>query len=159
LWGGLHGLFLVMNHAWRKSGKFRLPPALSWALTLLVVTLAWVPFRADSLAATQNMFASMVGAHPSSLVDMFSSGIFGFAKIGISWIALCLLIAVIMPNTSQIMRRYRPGLETYKGEIRRLSMRRLEWRPTRVWAVFTVLAFVVSVLSMEQMSEFLYFQF
>jgi len=159
LWGGLHGSFLVANHAWRKWGKFRLPPAISWALTLLVVVLAWVPFRADSLAATQTMFASMAGAHPSSLAEMFSSGIFGFAKIGASWIALCLLIAVVLPNTSQIMRRYRPGLETYKGEIRRLSMRRLEWRPTRPWAVFSALTFLVSVLSMEQVSEFLYFQF
>ncbi|UPG87908.1 MBOAT family protein [Luteibacter aegosomatis] len=48
-WGGLHGLFLVVERAWRKRW-----PALTWRgadalltiVTFLLVCVAWVPFRA-----------------------------------------------------------------------------------------------------------------
>ena len=45
LWGGLHGAALAVNHAWERAGH-TLPRHLAQLLTLLFVTLAWVPFRA-----------------------------------------------------------------------------------------------------------------
>src|SRR5262249_37293646 len=59
IWGGLHGLFLIVNHSWLKLTA-RVPMlarasetivyyALSLALTQLCVALAWVFFRAESL--------------------------------------------------------------------------------------------------------------
>ncbi|WP_296258799.1 MULTISPECIES: MBOAT family O-acyltransferase [unclassified Pseudomonas] len=60
LWGGLHGLLLVINHYWRHLSSWRLPRPLAVALTLLVVMLAWIPFRADSLRTSLHLFEGLV---------------------------------------------------------------------------------------------------
>jgi hypothetical protein len=61
-WGMLHGLFLVVNHAWRKRG-FRCPAPVGWALTFLAACLARVWFRADSLDAGLGVFRGLLGAN------------------------------------------------------------------------------------------------
>ena len=71
VWGGLHGLFLIVNHGWLKL-KERQPalarasktPAyagISLALTQLCVAVAWVFFRADLLATAHRVIAAMCG--------------------------------------------------------------------------------------------------
>jgi len=54
LWGGLHGILLTVHARFRASGR-RLPKPLARALTLFVVVVAWVPFRADGLATAWSM--------------------------------------------------------------------------------------------------------
>jgi D-alanyl-lipoteichoic acid acyltransferase DltB (MBOAT superfamily) len=68
LWGGLHGAFLVAEAAWRRRFP-PLPRALARGLTLLGVLLAWVPFRAESLAASGAMYAALAGANGFALPD------------------------------------------------------------------------------------------
>ena len=55
VWGGAHGLMLIVNHAWNALPLSRHPVMATWparalaiAITFLLVTLAWVPFRAES---------------------------------------------------------------------------------------------------------------
>lgn len=49
LWGALHGAFAVITRHWH--GFFeKLHPALNWLLTFSFVNMAWVLFRADSIA-------------------------------------------------------------------------------------------------------------
>lgn len=60
LWGGLHGIFLVIHQSFRRLGGW-LPALPAQALTLLAVIVAWVPFRADGLPATQAMLRGMAG--------------------------------------------------------------------------------------------------
>ncbi len=54
LWGGLHGAFIIVNHAWRSIRPKR-PKKISnipaRGLTFLAVIFAWVLFRADTLDA------------------------------------------------------------------------------------------------------------
>ncbi len=59
LWGGIHGLLLVINHYWRHLSGWRLPHPFGVALTLLVVMLAWIPFRAESLTTSLHMFQGL----------------------------------------------------------------------------------------------------
>ncbi|HEY0185719.1 MAG TPA: MBOAT family O-acyltransferase [Rhodopila sp.] len=62
IWGGLHGLLIVIHRQYRRM--FRpLPRATGQALTLIAVTLAWVPFRAASLPGTMTVLAGMAGLH------------------------------------------------------------------------------------------------
>lgn len=60
-WGGLHGLYLVVHHQWRRTGR-HLPRPLAWLLTQLAVLLAWVPFRAENPHAIGIMLRGLVGA-------------------------------------------------------------------------------------------------
>jgi D-alanyl-lipoteichoic acid acyltransferase DltB (MBOAT superfamily) len=64
LWGGIHGLMLAVNHAWRAlpvsrsvAFKTRLADGLAIAVTFTAVTLAWVLFRSETFADAGTMFA------------------------------------------------------------------------------------------------------
>jgi D-alanyl-lipoteichoic acid acyltransferase DltB (MBOAT superfamily) len=74
LWGGLHGLYLIIHHQWRRTG-WQLHRALAQAVTFLAVLLAWVPFRAGSLASCTIMARGLIGlngfALPTLLLKAF----------------------------------------------------------------------------------------
>ena len=64
VWGAVHGLMLALNHAWRaipfsNSFVFKTRPAerIATFTTFVAVTLAWIPFRADSLADAKTMMS------------------------------------------------------------------------------------------------------
>jgi len=106
LWGGIHGGMLVVNHRWRGVCPWRLPRPMALSLTLIVVMLAWVPFRADSLSTAARMYGG--------LLDWRMTWHWG----GLSWLeeVLCmqvvssapvvcvLLLAVVLlgPNSRQL---------------------------------------------------------
>jgi D-alanyl-lipoteichoic acid acyltransferase DltB (MBOAT superfamily) len=50
IWGGLHGFYLIVNHAWDRL-EIRLPWLVAWLLTFLSISFAWIWFRADSPGA------------------------------------------------------------------------------------------------------------
>ncbi len=59
IWGGLHGLALVVHRVWENAGK-RMPAALGMALTFWWVCLAWIFFRATSLDSAWTSVRSFV---------------------------------------------------------------------------------------------------
>ena len=76
IWGGLHGLYLSINHGWRavKKRTFRggnqdghVNVVFGRLITFLAVVIAWVMFRAESLDAAINMYAAMFGCNGISL--------------------------------------------------------------------------------------------
>lgn len=182
-WGAMHGTFLIVNHAWRALVGVSAEPS-SWLsrgasrlLTFTAVVFAWAMFRADDLIAAQNMFEAMVGINGVALRTHYF-GLLGplgpvLADIGVRFeedlmmvgnragIAMVAMLVVVwfMPNTQQIMGRYRPALETYFNEINRSRLRLFAWRPTVVWGVIVGGMAVVSVLFASRVNEFLYYQF
>ena len=79
VWGGLHGVFLVIGH-WKQTlrdrGVFATPPdtpvvrALQWTSTFALVCGAWVFFRADSVQTAVEMLARLLSfaSGPTTLV-------------------------------------------------------------------------------------------
>jgi alginate O-acetyltransferase complex protein AlgI len=64
LWGGLHGLFLIVHQLFRRS-SLKIPDNLlvqvaGSALTLLCVGLAWIPFRAVSFDTTMQFYSGLL---------------------------------------------------------------------------------------------------
>lgn len=59
LWGGLHGLAQVAERFWGK-GRDRVPKLLRWAATFAFVNVAWVYFRAPSVAAANRLLSAAV---------------------------------------------------------------------------------------------------
>jgi len=67
LWGGLHGLALVVHRLWEDSGR-KFPAPLGMLLTFLWVCLAWIFFRANNLESAWTSVRSFVGfASPGAL--------------------------------------------------------------------------------------------
>ncbi len=161
VWGALHGSYLMVNHAWRAvcekwriGGSGPLWTAGYWLLTFLAVVVAWVYFRAPSLATANAILGAMFNPGLATLQP-------ALAKPQ-AW-ALCaalLAIAVLLPNTQQFMASFRPGWEFRKDGTFGDWWR---WRPTTPWAFYVggIGAAVVfaSIWSTQTIREFLYFQF
>jgi alginate O-acetyltransferase complex protein AlgI len=183
VWGGLHGFYLVINHAW--SGvkqRFGLPRDrwwtrfLAWATTFLAVVIAWVFFRAESLDAALSILAAMAGGNGVALPELWLEGshwrvswLLDMAGIQIggagkhvpdawawAWIGALLMVALRMPNTQRLMTDFRPALDYVTDVGRTLTWR---FRLNATWAVLTVFLLVAALTRGEAVSEFLYFQF
>lgn len=182
LWGGLHGIYLVINHGWR-SLRERLagsasPPGwgerlLGWGLTFFAVVVAWVFFRATTMAGALNMLQGMLGmqgfALPAAFVPALGSNVEALRNLGVDfylgggrqfvfgwgWTLALLSVALFLPNTQQLMRLHRPGLDFDPAEGRRA----LEWKPSGIWAGALALIAAAGLLSLSQATEFLYYQF
>ena len=180
LWGGLHGAYLVVNHAWQaicdalgfrpRGTAYR---AASVALTFVAVLFAWALFRASTLPVAVSIIDGMIGRNGLSVPAAFmpALGAMGpflqahglvftlgggtqFVKM-CAWIAALLPVVFVAPNTQQIMGRYAPAL-AYAVENRRGW---LEWRPNRAWAIASGIVAAIGILALTKHSEFLYFQF
>jgi len=187
-WGALHGLYLIINHAWHAfsrmlrygdSQTIGLGRGVGRLITFIAVVVGWVFFRAESFDAAINILAGMSGQHgimlPSSwysYLNLISGEGDTLGKLGFqhgvmrlfpSWaglhVFLLLLIAWYAPNTQQIMINFKPALETYSGEIRRFYTTWVEWKPSLSFAIIFGLVFLYTILSLSKASEFLYFNF
>lgn len=193
VWGGLHGLYLTLNHAWHWITRalwpkgLPLPKALgrflAWAVTFVAVVVGWVVFRAADLDTAIAMLRGMAGlngiALPNAIaarlgglwellqgwgVESFLGGGSDFFKTWL-WIGTLLVIALIAPNTQQIMARAEPALVLYSSDARyelRFFQRwveKIQWSPSRGWALAAGVTAGLAVLALTQISEFLYFQF
>jgi len=155
VWGGLHGAFLVIHAQYRRRCP-PLPAMLGQALTLLVVVLAWVPFRAASMADTVSMLEGLAGLHGVALPRMIVSAIPPLGTIAepvalLPWlgdartlsfpeVSACLLIGwfivLALPNIYRMTEQGRP------------------------WALTAGFALTVQALFFApQVAPFLYFQF
>ncbi len=73
-WGGLHGVYLVVNRFWRswterhgRFANFAGAPLLGGVLTFLAVLVAWVFFRAPNVGSSFAMLSGMLGLNGVSL--------------------------------------------------------------------------------------------
>jgi len=169
----VHGLYLCVNQAWlalRKAMGHDLERS-TWlgrlaarAITLLAVSLAWVLFRAESLAAAGRIYEAMLGLNGSVLTIHRKFAVFEKQEVAmLGLIVPCVLAAVwLLPNTQQIMGRYDPALDVTRSRSaagREACPTWLQWRPNRRWAATVGAVGVVAILFMSQVSEFIYYQF
>ena len=67
IWGGIHGLMLAVERLHGKRGFLGFaPPAARTLVTFLIVTVAWVFFRAPDLSTAWNYLLSMLGLGATS---------------------------------------------------------------------------------------------
>ncbi|MFN2169006.1 MAG: MBOAT family O-acyltransferase [Anaerolineae bacterium] len=181
-WGGLHGLYLVINRLWRDlRGRLgwnrdygRPGRIVAVGLTFVSVTAGWVVFRADSFDAAARVYAGMAGLNGAVLPPeagavlgaagdwlaatglQFESARFLFGWREWGWLALLAFIAFACPNVQQLMSGFTPGLMPRRLE---LHPARWSWRPKPGWALAIGLLMAWSLLALNRVDEFLYFQF
>jgi D-alanyl-lipoteichoic acid acyltransferase DltB (MBOAT superfamily) len=162
LWGTLHGLYLCVNHAWyalrKKRGWAALPKPLAIGLTFLFVMIAWVFFRAPTFDAAMAVLRSAAGAHGFHLWPAEGVALVKDLR-ALKPIVAGLLIIWLLPNTQQFMRRYRPALNFQELEGKLGKRRWWEWRPTPLFALFTLALLYATARDFDKISEFIYFQF
>jgi D-alanyl-lipoteichoic acid acyltransferase DltB (MBOAT superfamily) len=173
IWGGLHGLYLVLQQAWQRL--FGAARSCWWpgVLTFFAVMLAWIFFRAPDVATAWDITGALVGANGVSLPRGLASHSASLAQWGlhpafggIRWIELAgpglpvllgaMLLAFKAPNTQEIFFLYEPAIERIFQPAGRWAF---SWRPTRRWSVGLAALFVACIFGMNRVTEFLYFQF
>jgi hypothetical protein len=185
VWGALHGMYLMVNHAWlavaarspalSRFRNSRSGAAFGLIVTFLAVVVAWVFFRAPTFAGAFNLLAGMAGLHgiviPSGLefavrpvrgvLDTLgvrfadTSGTTLVMTYG--WVMALLAIAFLFPNSQQILARVNPVLEASADAAGRRSW--WEWQPSPLWALAIGCAAFIAIISITRVSEFLYWQF
>jgi alginate O-acetyltransferase complex protein AlgI len=159
LWGGLHGLYLTINHAFRHATKgvttppaLRLPLyALSVALTSAATTAAWIVFRAPDLAAARIVAGGLFGIGHSAIVS--------FSPLAAVTLLALFFVVWFMPNSMELMWRHDPALPSPYANQPVTPAKRLSWRPTPLNAAAYGLLCIVAVLALSNLKPFIYFQF
>ena len=132
-----------------------MPNIFSRILTLLSVSFAWVFFRAAEFSHAKKIIESMLGFNGFYVIPKFSflAEHFSFIKLvnfshillgktQIFYIALALAI-LMLPNTQEIME---------EGKIS-------AWKPNIFKLVMFSFLLICSILNMNRVNSFIYFQF
>jgi len=179
IWGVLHAAYMFVNHLWHRivpaaGGKHWWSVAAARVCTLVAVIVAWVFFRAETLAGALRMLKGMAGGNGMVVPQKYLAR---WGEVG-EWLAvhgvafqttrfltsltplvnlviLLVLCASLLPNTQEIMARYEPALG-YGGAGPR---RWYEFSIRPLTAVAGAGLFLVSFFHLTRVSAFLYFNF
>lgn len=175
-WGVLHGIYLVINHAWQglrsgSLGKFgsgtQLGKVLGCAITFVAVVYAWVFFRATSFEIALSLSAAMGGLNgwlPAgetrlwvndipmmSALDRLSTSHFSGTRQAL-WIASLAGVAWFLPNTQELgasLSRWLTAFPTRMVNRAGLSL----------GIAFTIIILLALINGGRETSEFIYFNF
>lgn len=134
IWGALHGIAIVIHRIWRDFG-FKMWGWLGWLITFNFVNAAWVFFRAKDFSSAEKVLSGMVGL----------SGVVSFDKLDgfLTSNDLRLIIAVFVFTV--------------------LMKNSFEWsqklQATKKFVFVTTIILIYGIVSLSNVSEFLYFQF
>lgn len=152
-WGFLHGMALVIHRAWSKL-NFKLWTWISWMLTFVFVVIAWVFFRATEWSHAIKVLKGMAGFNGVRLPDVIGVKLpvlhqfgfeFGNSLINIRgtektliWVAVAMLFVLIFKNTVELRKSFTPSYYSL---------------------TITIFCFLTAFFMLNQISEFLYFNF
>ena len=185
VWGALHGCYLILNHAWRRTlgaagMDFDSNPAyqcLSWLITFTAVVVGWVYFRAPTLEHGNAILMAMAGRNgaelPNGIFARLGAGsefleMFGIqagqgsgsAFVGnFAWVMVSGIAVLTLPNVAQLFHRHNAVLYEHAKSFREHLDQSGGWNTSVKWAVATALLLLLGVLTLSQISEFLYLQF
>lgn len=166
VWGGLHGIFLVITHAWKAYCPLhikrvtRLDAELTGrVLTYLVVVVAWVFFRAPNLDTATTVLSAMGGLSGAGSHALQPAGFLNNPTLSsLVWCVALLSLVNFLPNTQQFMRRFRPVLGNSSDTIEGVASG-IAWRFDLPSVVFVVMLGFFAMMQIERVQSFIYFRF
>ncbi|MGK7871128.1 MBOAT family O-acyltransferase [Falsiroseomonas sp. E2-1-a20] len=179
VWGLLHGMYLLVNHAWVEAARravaagwrLTLPGPIAWGLTLLAVMVGWTLFASPDFTTAMSVLSGLfglngIGPRPpvvGQLVDVLLGrhavtleGETGFGPMIALFASLIALgagwaIVLFAPNSQEIV----DGV----GRRHNAVTRGLRFRPSVAAAMLAAAAFLFALTLMADVKEFVYFQF
>ena len=179
VFGLLHGVGLVINHAWRlwrpswwpRGGWLAL--LIGWSITVLFVVLVEVFFRAPDVPTALRVLGGLGGANGLTLPSGIEARLApALLRIGVHavpafeggrdfvtvWLAIAVawFITLAMPTIYELTAAFDPALGWKPRPGQRFVA---AFRPGMGWAIAVSLATVAGLMSLGQVSAFLYWQF
>jgi alginate O-acetyltransferase complex protein AlgI len=159
LWGAMHGVLLALNHLWRALSGSTGPTGLAgriigWWLTFVAVLLAWVVFRADSLATAMAIYRGLLGRNgfvlPGQVAAMLPFGHL-FDTVGkMQTLGGGSVMGVLEQSVLLVLGL---GIAVFGKQARYMS------NAARLWVIGLSSGFVIHGLFFAAPKEFMYFQF
>ena len=185
IWGGLHGVYLIINHVWHSMGvtvfKSGFGVLIAWAITFLSVIISWIFFRSQTWEGAIKILSAMIGLNGISLphlapetillainnlnINVLTLGALPIIDTGLADALIilmsCALLVFLMPNTAQIMRTtFRNGaLQDIMTLEHKHHLRTLQWTGATYQAAAIGCITAISILCLTRINDFLYFQF
>jgi alginate O-acetyltransferase complex protein AlgI len=189
MFGLMHGVYLIINHAWRMFGpkgalsnRGRVAEAgivvCKVAVTYIAVLTTQVMFRASSVGAAFQMMGGMIGLHGVDAVPVPNTVMTVLRHLGPTYTFLTKthqMVAVPFadstPAPASLLLGYlivwaMPNSQTIMAKFspaltasNHYVPRWLSWRPTVSWAMALGVLLTLCLMSLQQTKVFLYFQF
>ncbi len=152
-WGALHGMGLIIHKIWQSLG-FKMHTFVAWFITFNFINMSWIFFRAEEFSDATKVLRGMFGLSGFNLPMALSSKLSFLSEYGVHfgnfientggnwitfiWLFLASIVVFIFNNSMQLANTFTVSVKSM---------------------IFSVVLFVVSILSMHKISEFLYFNF
>lgn len=134
IWGALHGIAIVIHRIWRDFG-FRMWSWLGWFITFNFVNASWIFFRAKDFSSAEKVLSGMIGLEGVVSFDKLNSFL---TSNDLRLIIAVLLFTILVKNSFEWSQRL---------------------QPTKKFVFVTTIGLIYGILSLSNVSEFLYFQF
>ena len=158
VYGLIHGIALAVNHGWRHFKMGEVGKEIGWVLTMAVVVVGLVVFRAPNLDVAFTMLSSMFGmaslAGAADPMDIVSLDLF----TALSMIAVFGVIVMAAPNSQEILRSHWVSCDP-EDEAADTAQSPIRWQPTAVWAIIAAVMLVIAFTSLGENGNFLYYKF
>jgi alginate O-acetyltransferase complex protein AlgI len=184
LWGGLHGLYLIINHILRQLRRTRDKIREGFTMLLfkraslfLLVSITWVFFRAKTLAEAKLMLTPLFQLKhlilPMNYIRMGTKLGWDLTRFQGKFhlnsdernpacvLLICLAILTFFaPTVHEWMGYFLPSKDfTHSEMMQRRYFKYICWKPNWFFAVFVVILFVIAFGNINATQEFIYFQF
>jgi len=133
VWGVFNGLFVMMSH-WMTRKEYKLPFIFAWFLTFIGAVLMRVLFVSSSLHSGLHVLKTMFDPTKVKL----GLTIKGFGTGQFIYLIIAIIIAFLFKNTNELREKFKPSF---------------------YYAVFTVFMLFISIINLDSVGDFLYFQF
>lgn len=156
--GLVHGAWYILEtearntkawKRWKKQSPDWLRTFLGRCIFLIPMALCFALFRSESLGAMGHLLKSLFA------FDFSIPGAVPFYK-AVAMLMGAFAVIYFMPNSVELLRRWRPGLATYDNPSHAVRWLFPAWRPTWPWALFVGVLFVWGLYYVSRQPPFLY---
>ena len=161
LWGCYHGMLLVLHRQMQQlQRKFEWTPpaalwgAISWLVTISLVSLGWIFFRANSLAEAQQMLSAVLS--PASYLSHFFSGSL-YALVMVLAVGYAIVLLVIEVLDRYLISEVSSG-HLCSGTVALMARSRWFWIPP-LYLLALVTVVIVTHTHGADAAQFMYRKF
>ena len=150
IWGGLHGICILVHRVWKNSGR-KMNKLLGWFITINLVNIFWVFFRAETLNGALKVLKGMFNykslitvvlemEQKNNLMRIYQEikDIFGANEIDIAILLFATIITFLLNNTFNIVNSLKINIKN---------------------CFIVAFFFSISICYFNGISNFLYFNF
>ena len=151
-WGFLHGVALVIHRIWSELG-FKMNKILAWFITFNFINITWVFFRAKDWDDALKVLKGMFGLSGIVLPNFLEAKLVFLSKYGVGFDNF--MESVGDKNTFLFILFGFILILSFKNSIKILEKLDFSFK----YLIFSAAIFSWAILSLNKISEFLYFNF